>query len=1100
MFAKRLLHKAIHHSQDSKHRGLKSEDLDLRISIHYGIPTTSSTLAFDSVQRLLAIGTLDGRIKIIGGDGIEGLFISPKQLPYKYLEFIQNQGFLVSISNDNDIQVWNLETRCLACSLQWESNITAFSVISGSKFMYVGDEYGLTSVLKVDTEDGKLLQLPYNLSADSLSELAGFSFHNHQPVVGILPQPRSSGNRVIIAYANGLILLWDTSEAQILFVGGSKDLQLKDAVDIDSPDDTYEHNLQDKEISALCWASSDGSILAVGYLDGDILFWNTSNVATSSGKQTGQGKNVVKLQLSSADRRLPVIVLHWSANDRSPNNSNGRLFIYGGDEIGSEEVLTVLSLEWSNGMETLRCVGRVDLTLVGSFADMILLPSAGATGSNHRADLFVLTSPGQLHLYDGANLSNWLTQQERKPSVCPADFPMVIPTSEPLMTVAKLCVLPSGGNSSKGVSEAPVMKLGPTPALSGGLQWPLTGGVLSQLSVTKDKSVEIAYMAGYRDGSVRIWDASYPVLRPLCFLEGQVQGINVAGSSAPVSTLNFCCLTLCLAIGNECGLVCVYDLNRSSHKINCHFVTETNSEVHSLPQGEGPQCRAIISLVNSPVQTLHFGNSGARLAIGFECGRVALLDMSSLSILFFMDSVLGASSPVVSMSSIECTNAHDSVKSTQHTETKLPENIKEEIMFILTKDARIRCIDACSGSMIGSHPWHLKKQDTAISIYVLENSVPFSALTSEKHPEEPSKDTTAQEPRTEASSVATDPPEAHHPSSSEIACAGEQSLDALILLCCENSTRLYSIKSVTQGNDKAIHKVKHAKPCCWVTTFMKDGKVCGLVLFFQTGVIEIRSLPNLELLKESSIMSILRWNLKPNMDKTMSSDDAQVTLANGSEVAFISLLAGKDDFRIPESLPCLHDSVLAAAAEAAISVSSNQNKKQGSASGILGGMVKGLKGGKVNTTTKAEYDFSHLEGIFLKPSFSQTFPTVANSQEVEELSIDDIEIDETPLVASSSHEFVKTKGEKETDREKLLGVPDDTKPRLRTPQEIIAKYRKATDATSAAADARNKLVERQEKLERISRRTEELQSGAEDFASLADELVKTMENRKWWHI
>ena len=28
----------------------------------------------------------DGRIKVIGGDNIEGLFISPKQLPYKYLE------------------------------------------------------------------------------------------------------------------------------------------------------------------------------------------------------------------------------------------------------------------------------------------------------------------------------------------------------------------------------------------------------------------------------------------------------------------------------------------------------------------------------------------------------------------------------------------------------------------------------------------------------------------------------------------------------------------------------------------------------------------------------------------------------------------------------------------------------------------------------------------------------------------------------------------------------------------------------------------------------------------------------------------------------
>lgn len=28
----------------------------------------------------------DGRIKIIGGDNIEGLLISPKKLPYKHLE------------------------------------------------------------------------------------------------------------------------------------------------------------------------------------------------------------------------------------------------------------------------------------------------------------------------------------------------------------------------------------------------------------------------------------------------------------------------------------------------------------------------------------------------------------------------------------------------------------------------------------------------------------------------------------------------------------------------------------------------------------------------------------------------------------------------------------------------------------------------------------------------------------------------------------------------------------------------------------------------------------------------------------------------------
>lgn len=40
-----------------------------------------------------------------------------------------------------------------------------------------------------------------------------------------------------------------------------------------------------------------------------------------------------------------------------------------------------------------------------------------------------------------------------------------------------------------------------------------------------------------------------------------------------------------------------------------------------------------------------------------------------------------------------------------------------------------------------------------------------------------------------------------------------------------------------------------------------------------------RSLPDLELVKESSLMSVLRWNFKANMNKMMSSsDNGQITL------------------------------------------------------------------------------------------------------------------------------------------------------------------------------------------------------------------------------
>lgn len=152
--------------------------------------------------------------------------------------------------------------------------------------------------------------------------------------------------RVLIAYEGGLIILWDVLEAQIVVVRGDKVLQLKNEVDSPSDgDSTLTHDasyqLEEKEISALCWASSDGSILAVGYVDGDILFWKTSTSLPEKGKQSGLSEKVVKLQLSSAEKRIPVIVLHWWANHKSHRDGDGQLLIYGGDEIGSDEFLTV---------------------------------------------------------------------------------------------------------------------------------------------------------------------------------------------------------------------------------------------------------------------------------------------------------------------------------------------------------------------------------------------------------------------------------------------------------------------------------------------------------------------------------------------------------------------------------------------------------------------------------------------------------------------------------------------------------------------------------------------------------------------------------------
>ncbi|KAK9159097.1 hypothetical protein Scep_005671 [Stephania cephalantha] len=160
MLAKRLLQKVkLPNSQyNLQHGSLTAMDLDVHVALHYGIPSTASILAFDPVQRLLAIGTLC--------TGVLRLHLSVLDL-----EFLHNQGFLVSVSNENDIQVWDLENR------------------------YVGDENGLTSVLKYDAEEKQLLHLPYNIPADYIAEAAGISPFNQTTVVGVLPQPGASGNR-----------------------------------------------------------------------------------------------------------------------------------------------------------------------------------------------------------------------------------------------------------------------------------------------------------------------------------------------------------------------------------------------------------------------------------------------------------------------------------------------------------------------------------------------------------------------------------------------------------------------------------------------------------------------------------------------------------------------------------------------------------------------------------------------------------------------------------------------------------------------------------------------------------------------------------------
>ncbi|XP_019084500.1 PREDICTED: uncharacterized protein LOC104708556 [Camelina sativa] len=1096
MFVRKFLQKSSG-SQDPPHpppRGcLIAEDLDPHIVTHCGIPSTASLLAFDPIQCLLAVGTLDGRIKVIGGDNIEAILASHKQLPFKNLEFMQNQGFLVSISNENEIQVWDLDLRQPASSLQWESNITAFAILHGTGYMYVGDEYGMVSVLNYNVDEGKLLQLPYYVPTDALAEAAGLSSPIDFPVVGILSQPCSRGTRLLIAFSNGLLFLWDASEDRVVLVRGNKDLPVEGKTVGDSLEASHDEfsdlELDGKEISSLCWASTDGSVLAVGYVDGDILFWDFSD-----GQKGNPSNHVVKLQLSSAEKRLPVIVMHWCL-DVSRKSSGGKLFIYGGDIIGSDEVLTMLGLDWSSGMGGLKCVGRADLTLSGSFADMVLSPIASSRQSG--MFLFLLTNPGQLQAYDDTSLASLMSQKENKISVPPLPYPMTVPTMDPHMTVATFSALNVNDKTSLALSEIVLAEKARTPRTPSGenAQWPLTGGVPSHLD---DYKLERLYMAGYQDGSVRIWDATYPCLSLMYVLEPKANVIEITGVNASVTAFGFCSKTSCLAVGNECGMVRLFNLVGHKSGGTLEVVSNTDKKAHHLHQEDGPQWLAAFSFLDSPVCSLEFLQSTTRLAVGFKCGKVAMLDIGVPSVMFVTNSLSDSGSPIKSLY-VKSSSAPTDSKSDPTNQNSI--NSEEDlILCAMTKDGQTILLDGNTGKIVASclRP---QKNPTAICMHIIEDCYENSETPSAK----PAGKISGKEKNGNRSHI-IDASESHSPVGeqnpvTETKFVDQRFANSLFLICYEDALRLYSLKSLSQGSLESNMEVSLPRPCCWMGILKKDGRECAVLLLYRTGHIEIRSFPKLEVVGESSLLSLLRWNFKPNMEKTVCSDDfGHVVLVNGCEIAILSFLANANGFRLPGSLPLLHDKVLAAAADATFSHISAHKKNHDGAPKFLSNIIKGFRSSSEQKVDQVQ-DLSHLGNIFSNPPYLKPSDTGGDDEKIIELNIDDIEIDEPVIILPLTEKDKKEKKDKRTDKEKLFdGASSNAQPKTRTVDEIKSKYRKAGETSAIASQAKDKLLERGEKLERISQRTAELQDGAENFASMAHELAKQMEKRKWWNI
>ncbi|CAM6070501.1 unnamed protein product [Sphagnum tenellum] len=1093
---------------------LSKEDLQPRLSVHQGIPATASILAFEPVQRVLAVASLDGRIKLFGLPGLEILLQSPTPAPCKFLKFMNNGEQLVQITTQNNIEIWNLEKQELACSLKWEHDITAIATLQGTPYMYIGDENGTVSVLQCEDSGQQATQMAYCIPAHITLVKAGSS--TAPSVVGILPQPHAAYSRVVIAYANGLIVLWGLHETQVLAVRGGTAVQRKQLAEYStklertrsiaervmeqavtlgeqftssssSKSSTLEEeDEEEKEICTVCWACSRGNVLAAGYVDGEIWLWSIPLVSKERGQgeqndphpPTSSGIPLRKLDLAPGKAmKMPVILLSWCGSSKTCKGGSGRLHVYGGHDLGSPQSLMVLSLEGESSDE----LKPLELSLHGPFADMVLLPSAGGDLNTPAAALLVLTSPGLLHIYDGAGIDSFFnaaTEDGCSPSSL-QPVPWQSPTTAEVVAVKLITVSRLAAAANVLIQLTQNHKVLPY-ALPAGTRWPITGGVASRVTSSGDQGKKMnILLTGHKTGIIQVWDASSPTIQHICTVEAQNKD-----NPAPVNVMDFCGESGLLAVGDQQGKVHVFRLNAQAQEVKCYKITSGTPTEEVFNTAAGFQCIAALTVHLAAIQTVVVTHDPARLAVGDESGMVSLLDLGTCSLLFycnFFESNLSITSLVVTSTQSSNESMHTtSPPSSPSTSQKQPIPPSFTTMvYAANKNGAVVVLDGSTGGHLAG-PLQPQNSSVTVSMHILDASGAVTQVVScKEHAEE-------DQSKPQLVPVGTD--------------------NLYLLICSEKSLRLYSSSAVMQGSGDTLQEVELQTPCGWAATFkVPSTNASSLVLLNQSGWLEIRSLPDLGILYETTLSSCLSWQLElsSNFWRTLAcAENGHLLLIDeGRELIQLSLLKEETELRLPQCLPHIYDKDLAAAAEAAMKYAMSQPKKS-QTQGLLGVLMEfksSLEQGP------AVHSASELPKLLSSQPF--TIPSVLPSDlgspsDSSALDTDiNLEIGIAPrhfsdIIPTSA--VSKETSDVEDDRRQLLG--DDNKPRQRTTDEIKAAYghAKALDASSAAGLARDKLMERGQKLQSINQRTEEMQAGAEDFASMAEQLAKKMERRKWW--
>ncbi|XP_040004629.1 syntaxin-binding protein 5-like isoform X2 [Xiphias gladius] len=432
---------------------LASENFQLCKTVRHGFPYQPSALAFDPVQKILAVGSRSGGVRILGRPGVDCYCQHESGAAVLQLQFLVNEGALVTACADDTLHLWNLRQRrpAILHSLKFNrERITFCHLPFQSKWLYVGTERGNTHIVNIES----FILSGYVIMWNKAIEL---STKTHPgPVVHLSDSPKDEG-KLLIGFESGTIVQWDLR-------GKKADFRI----------------YYDEAIHSVSW-HHEGKQFMCSHSDGSLTLWNLRNttkpfqVTFPHGKIQKDGrkescKPILKVEYKTSRNSEPFVVFSGGLSYDKAGRRPTLTIMHG-------KAITVLEMDYPIVEFMALCETPYNNEVQEPYAVVVLLEKDLIVVDLTQSNFPVFENPYPMDIHES-------------PVTCTAYFADCPPDIIPILYSI------GAKHKKTGYSQK---------------EWPISGGTWTLGSHTYPEVI----ITGHADGSIKFWDASAITLQML---------------------------------------------------------------------------------------------------------------------------------------------------------------------------------------------------------------------------------------------------------------------------------------------------------------------------------------------------------------------------------------------------------------------------------------------------------------------------------------------------------------------------------------------------------------------------------------------------------